>query len=256
MTKRVSACAPTEQWLTTWTAFPEHSLVKILATQGCQLSQEGCFVIDRTSKYFKMVPETHMHILAHAMVLWNEFVRLDRSPTDTADEHDADHHDNADEHDADEHDVVGLVLLAIACFQIAVKQCGGHNCIRVHSQFCVTIAHNIIGRVYDTQATLHKDTREDLRSGQRQLLEAECRVLHVLQWNTLLLRRMEKATLLMEKARRLARAQESGKPPSPRYCVTRIVPSLLALLALPCSSRSRHKRGTVGPTASCMRLRR
>ena len=206
ITKRVTACAPCELWLGTWSAFPEHSLVKILATEGCQLSQEGCFVIDRTSKYFKMPPETHMQILAHAMVLWNEFVKRDSRSRTIA-------HTDTDTDTADEHDVVGLVLLAIACFQIAVKQCGGHDCIRVNSQFCVTIAHNIVGRVYDTQATLHTDTPDALRSAQRQLLEAECRVLDVLEWNTLLIRRMEKAMLRMQEAKELYREQQTGKHP-------------------------------------------
>jgi hypothetical protein len=201
-TKRVTACAPAAYWRTTWGAFPEHSLVKILATQGCQLSQEGCFVIDRTSKYFQMLPETHMHILAHAMLLWNEFVKRDSSSRTLA-------HTG----DTDEHDVVGLVLLAIACFQIAAKQCGGENCVRVHSKHCVTIAHNIVGRVYDTDATLHTDTPDQLLSAQSRLLEAECRVLEVLEWNTLMLRRMEKAMLRMQQAKRLYATPEQGKHP-------------------------------------------
>ena len=202
MPKRVTACAPAAHWRTTWAAFPEHSLVKILATQGCQLSQEGCFVIDRTSKYFKMVPETHMEILAHAMVLWNEFVKRESSSLTLA--HSA---------DTDEHDVVGLVLLAIACFQIAAKQCGGDNCLKVHSKACVSIAHHIVGRVYDTDATLHAGTPDELLSAQRRLLEAECRVLEVLEWNTLLIRRMERAMLRMQQAKRLYATQQQGKHP-------------------------------------------
>ena len=145
-------------WPGTSAAIPGCTVVDILATPGSDISRQGCLVIDRTCAYFDMVPETHAHILVHAMLLWNACVRGHTAvavPTDS----------------------LSFVLIPLACFQIAAKLCGGHDCIQPTPDFLAPVALSIAELMYDTPQThSHRRTKAAV-------LAAEVLVLETLDFN-------------------------------------------------------------------------
>jgi hypothetical protein len=144
------------QWPGTSAHIPGEAAAELLAVAGSELSRQGCLVIDRVSWYFDMVPETHAHILVHAMLLWNACVRAGT---------------------AFGTDVLSFVLVPVACFQIAAKFCGGHNCIEPTPACLAPVALSIAELMFDAPHT------QDYRKTKAAVLAAELRVLQTLDFN-------------------------------------------------------------------------
>ncbi len=159
MTHPTTPLKPLALWPGTSSAIPGGTVVDILATPGSELSRQGCLVIDRTCAYFDMVPETHAHILVHAMLLWNAYMRRD-TPAAT--------------------DVLSFVLIPVACFQIAAKLCGGHDCIQPTPGFLAPVALSIAELMYDAPQT-HSNRRTKAA-----VLAAEVLVLETLAFDVLM----------------------------------------------------------------------
>lgn len=151
--------APHAQWPGTSAEIPGDAVAEILAIPCSELSLQGCQVIDRTSKYFDMVPETHAHILVHAMLLWNACLRagIFIKP-----------------------DVLSFVLLPVACFQIAAKLCGGHSCIEPTPRFLADVALSIAELMFDAPPAQSRHRTKDA------VLATEVLVLQTLQFDVLM----------------------------------------------------------------------
>ena len=147
------------KWPGTSAEIPVDAVADILAIPACEVSLQGCQVIGRTTKYFDMVPETHAHILVHAMLLWNACLRA-RICIQT--------------------DVLSFVLLPIACFQIAAKLCGGLNCIEPTPRFLADVALSIADRMFDAPST------QGRHKTKLAVLAAEVLVLQTLQFDVLM----------------------------------------------------------------------
>jgi len=144
-------------WPGTAAAIAGDTVVDILALPGSELSRQGCRVIDRTCAYFDMVPETHAHILVHGMLLWNACVRAETPALPT--------------------DVLSFVLIPLACFQIAAKLCGGHDCIQPTPGFLAPVALSIADLMYDVPQT------QSMHTTKAAVLAAEVLVLETLDFN-------------------------------------------------------------------------
>ena len=113
-----------------------------------------------------MVPETHAHILVHAMLLWNACVRVDNA-VDTEAASPVDH-------------VLTFVLLPLACFQIAVKFSGDNNCIQPTTACLAPVSLSFAELMYDSPQTQANHRTNATKAA---VLAAEVLVLETLDFN-------------------------------------------------------------------------